>query len=75
MWFSTRMFASIRRVYCRTWPAPVSNVTVLELVGGVPGGETPRDADSSAAGASRFFHNSVLLESRARVGKTLGSHE
>ena len=34
-------------------------VTVLELVGRAPGGETPRVADSSAAGASRFFHNSV----------------
>ena len=31
-------------------------VTVLGLVGGVPGGETPRVADSSAAGAGRFFH-------------------
>ena len=60
MWFSIRMFASIRRVYCRTWPAPVSNVTVLELVGGVPGGKTPRVADSSAAGACRF-HTSCLL--------------
>merc|ERR1711903_279767 len=35
-------------------------VTVLGLVGGVPGGETPRVADLSAAGAGRFFHNSVL---------------
>ena len=35
------------------------NVTVLVLVGGAPGGETPRVADSSAAGAGRFFHNSV----------------
>ena len=35
-------------------------VTVLGLVGGAPGGETPRVADSSAAGAGRFFHNSVL---------------
>jgi hypothetical protein len=32
---------------------------VLGLVGGAPGGETPRVADSSAAGAGRFFHNSV----------------
>jgi hypothetical protein len=32
-----------------------SNVTVLGLVGGAPGGETPRVADSSAAGAGRFF--------------------
>ena len=30
-------------------------VTVLGLVGGAPGGETPRVADSSAAGAGRFF--------------------
>ena len=28
-------------------------VTVLGLVGGAPGGETPRVADSSAAGAGR----------------------
>ena len=28
-------------------------VTVLGLVGGAPGGETPRVADSSAAGARR----------------------
>ena len=35
------------------------DVTVLVLVGGAPGGETPRVADSSAAGAGRFFHNSV----------------
>ena len=34
-------------------------VTVLGLVGGAPTqgwGETPRDADSSAAGTGRFFH-------------------
>ena len=30
-----------------------SRVTVLGLVGGAPGGETPRVADSSAAGAGR----------------------
>ena len=30
-------------------------VTVLELVGGAPGGETPRVADSSAAGAGHFY--------------------
>ena len=35
------------------------DVTVLGLVGGAPGGETPRVADSSAAGAGRFFHKSV----------------
>ena len=29
------------------------DVTVLGLVGGAPGGETPRVADSSAAGAKR----------------------
>ena len=33
--------------------------TVLGLVGGAPGGETQRVADSSAAGAGRFFHNIV----------------
>ena len=33
-------------------------VTVLGLVGGAPGGETPRVADSSVAGAGCFFHNS-----------------
>ena len=32
---------------------------MLGLVGGAPGWETPRVADSSAAGAGRFFHNSV----------------
>ena len=32
---------------------------MLGLVGGAPGGETPRVADSSAAGAGRFFHKSV----------------
>ena len=37
---------------------------MLGLVGGAPGGETPRVADSSAAGAGRFFHNSDLLLSR-----------
>ena len=38
----------------------VLNKTVLGLVGGAPGGgETPIVADSSAAGAGRFFHNSV----------------
>ena len=36
-------------------------------MGGAPGGETPRVADSSAAGASRFFHNSVVGSS---VGAT-----
>ena len=30
-------------------------VTVLGLVGGAPGGETPRVADSSAAGAAASF--------------------
>ena len=32
---------------------PLVDVTVLGLVGGAPGGETPRVADSSAAGAGR----------------------
>ena len=40
---------------------PIVDVTVLGLVGGAPGGETPRVADSSAAGAGRFFHNSCIL--------------
>jgi len=44
-------------------------VTVLGLVGGVPGGETPRVADSSAAGAGRFFHNSVPPSKQNRLGK------
>ena len=35
-------------------------------MGGAPGGETPRVADSSAAGAGRFFH-------RLAVCKTLGT--
>ena len=30
-----------------------ADVTVLGLVGGAPGGETPRVADSSAAGACK----------------------
>ena len=37
-------------------------ITVLELVGGAPGGETSRVADSSAAGACRF----LIEEQRAR---------
>ena len=41
----------------------VLNKTVLGLVGGAPGGgETPRVADSSAAGACRVFHNSKLFD-------------
>ena len=44
-------------------------VTVLGLVGGAPGGETPRVADSSAAGAGRFFHNSVPPSKLNRLGK------
>ena len=39
------------------------------LVGGAPGGETPRVADSSAAGAGRFFHNSVPPSKQNRLGK------
>ena len=42
-------------------------VTVLGLVGGAPGGETPRVADSSAAGAGRFFHNSVPPSKQNRL--------
>ena len=44
------------------------DVTVLGLVGGAPGGETPRVADSSAAGAGRFFHN-VPPSKQNRLGK------
>ena len=41
----------------RTSPTNRADVTpVLELVGGAAGGEAPRVADSSAAGACRFFH-------------------
>jgi hypothetical protein len=40
---------------------------VLELVGGAHGGETPRVADSSAAGASRFFHNSAPPSKQNRL--------
>ena len=42
----------------------VVDVTVLGLVGGAPGGETPRVADSSAAGAGRL----CMLEQLPRVG-------
>ena len=49
--------------------ASLVDVTVLGLVGGAPGGETPRVADSSAAGAGRFFHNVLVAAS----GKTLES--
>ena len=55
----------------------VVDVTVLGLVGGVPGGETPRVADSSAAGAGRFFHNSVpqglVVTSVLQAASKLGS--
>ena len=43
-------------------------VTVLGLVGGAPRGETPRVADSSAAGAGRIFHNSVPPPKLNRLG-------
>ena len=43
-------------------------VTVLGVVGGGPGGETPRVADSSAAGAGPFFHNSVPRSKQNRLG-------
>ena len=50
----------------RTSPTNRADVTpVLELVGGAPGGETPRVADSSAAGAYRFFHNRYLPFAKA----------
>ena len=45
-----------------------SHVTVLGLRGGPgPMGETPRVADSSAAGAGRFFHNSVPPSKQNRL--------
>ena len=47
-------------------------VTVLELVGGAPAqgwGGAPRVADSSAAGACRFFPNSVPPSKQNRLGK------
>jgi hypothetical protein len=47
----------------------LADVTVLGLVGGAPGGETPRVADSSAAGAGRFFHNRVPASKQNRLGK------
>ena len=47
------------------------DVTVLGLVGGAPGRETPRVADSSAAGAGRSFHNSVPPSKQNRLGKPL----
>ena len=49
---------------------------MLGLVGGAPGGETPRVADSSAAGAGRFFHNSVppsKLNRLVEPGETFAS--
>jgi hypothetical protein len=46
----------------------LGDVTALGLVGGAPGGETPRVADSSAAGAGRFFHNSVPPSKQNRLG-------
>ena len=47
----------IGQVYLRYYRRGRVDVTVLGLVGGAPGGETPRVADSLAAGAGRFFHN------------------
>ena len=45
-------------------------VTVLGLVGGArAGGKTPRVADSPAAGAGRFFHDSVPPSKQNRLGK------
>ena len=49
------------------------DVTVLGLVGGAPGGETPRVADSSAAGAGRFLTAYLLLRPETLAAcKTLG---
>ena len=43
-------------------------VTLPGLAGGILRGETPRDADSSAAGACRVFHNSVPPSKQNRFG-------
>ena len=51
------------------------DVTVLGLVGGAPGGETPRVADSSAADAGRFFHNSAPPSKLNRLGKPPGPEQ
>ena len=40
---------------------------MLGLVGGAPGGETQRVADSSVAGACRVFHNSVPSGARTLI--------
>ena len=40
------------------------DVTVLGLVGGAPGGETPRVADSSAAGAVLAVCKTLGIEGR-----------
>ena len=44
-------------------------VTVLGLVGGAPGGETPRVADSSAAARAASFITAYLLLSRTASAK------
>ena len=46
---------------------------MLGLVGGAPGGETPRVADSLAAGTGRFFHNSVPPSKLNRLGNALAA--
>ena len=48
---SRRAWHTTGRGYIVTVLGLVGDVTVLGLVGGAPGGETPRVADSSAAGA------------------------
>jgi hypothetical protein len=49
---SALLEAEAEASYVAGFPEGV-DVTVLGLVGGAPGGETPRVADSSAAGAGR----------------------
>ena len=49
----------------------VVDVTVLGLVGGAPGGETPRVADSSAAGAGRSGQTHSSSSSMSRHARLL----
>ena len=53
----------------------IVDVTVLGLVGGAPGGETPRVADSSAAGAGpdKASASSKSLDLGTRIGKVLSA--
>ena len=49
------------------------DVTVLGLVGGAPGGETPRVADSSAAGAGRL-RRLAYKTTRMSITESIGSN-